>query len=412
MEKGGIPLFFMKLDPKALEIDPMLVSSFFTAIQTFSAEVIDRSASQFQVDYGARLFTIFSGETADLVAVSIGKWNEEHSSVLVTLLTDFEVNRMAKLTREELDTIDVYTHFEPFREKVIESLTFREIADDWVPLLVKSDQPEDSAESPITQFFDGIRTISEITELSGLSRDIVLQEIAHLWIRREVRFHNMLDTNDIVISTPKLTPILQSSSSERKMMQSTHPELESIIPRLASLLDGRRSVGEIVEVLSELHQEKDLFIVFDYLLDREAIEPLSLERRRTLLVKEALEIAYRVAEKIYDRQIATSALQEVLKTAASEVIGEIRLEGGEWKVEYESKIYDGMDNQRIMGLYAEWMKILAKFVSCLDKQKIKKYIEQLVSEFQTYLFKWYNEYDFLGFEEFSFWLEHILHESG
>jgi len=26
MDKGGIPLFFMKLDPKVLDIDPMLVS--------------------------------------------------------------------------------------------------------------------------------------------------------------------------------------------------------------------------------------------------------------------------------------------------------------------------------------------------------------------------------------------------
>jgi hypothetical protein len=57
-ERGGIPLFFMKLDPKAQDLDPMLVSGFFTAIQTFSKEAIERDSSMFQVDYGARLYTV------------------------------------------------------------------------------------------------------------------------------------------------------------------------------------------------------------------------------------------------------------------------------------------------------------------------------------------------------------------
>ncbi len=387
----------------------MLVSSFFTAVQSFSSEVIDKTAEKFQVDYGARLFTIFSGSKADLIAVSMGKWDPSIEQVLQDLLISFEKDWLTKISENELDSINALEHFEPFRESVLEKLSFEEFEEDWIPIFISSEDtlPEVSS-NPLFEMINGKRTIMEIIEESGIGRDIVMQEITSLWAKGIVRFHNMFDTKDIVIATSRINPLLQSSSAEHQSLISSHPNIAVIIPKLASILDGRRMVGEIIENLSKLHDEKDIFLAFDYLLDHKAVEPLSPERRRILFIKEALEIAYKVAEKTYEPKVVSEVLQNILtQNAASEVIGEVRFEDEKWQIEYDSKIFEGMDPRRIMSLYSDWMKVLAKFVVALDKSKRSKYIENLVNEYLNYLFKWYSPHDFIGFEEFSYWLELI-----
>ena len=110
--------------------------------------------------------------------------------------------------------------------------------------------------------------------------------------------------------------------------------------------------------------------------------------------------------RIFGKPAATKVLQDTLKKGITpEVVGEIRLVNDEWKVEYESRVYEGLDPRKLMDLYAEWMKLLAQFVSNVDKTKLDQYIAELVEECSEYLFKWYTGHDFLGFEEFSFWLE-------
>ncbi|MHA1958942.1 MAG: hypothetical protein ACW99U_01845 [Candidatus Thorarchaeota archaeon] len=407
MEKGGIPLFFMKLDPKAIDLDPMLVSGFFTALKTFSAEVIDKSAAQFQVDYGARLFTIFSGEEADLVTVTMGKWNDKLSPILSSLLTDFEKDCLGEISRDALDTLDIYSEFERFREDLIGRLSFKDLSEDWVPLMVSIPDTESFASSsPIFPFIDGMRTIGEIRTACGMSRETVLQEISRLWAQRAVKFHNMLDTSDIVMTTSRMDHLLQSGSEEWALLQKHSPAILAVLPRFSGLMDGRRAIGEILKVLEGQVEEKDLFVALDYLLDNEAIEPLSPERRRVLLVKEALEISIKTAEGVYSGASASKALQKAMAgSTAPEVVGELRLDDEQWKVEYDSRIYEGMDPRRLMDIYAEWIKILAQFTSNLDQKKRKVFIESLTNGYLEYLFRWYTPDDFRGFEEFSFWLE-------
>jgi len=133
MERGGIPLFFMKLDPKAQDLDPILVSGFFTAIQSFSKEVIEKDSSMFQVDYGARLFTVFSGESTDFVVVSLGEWDSEVTSVLKSLHDEFESVWIKNLSRKKKDTIKIDTEFPDFREGIVQNLSFRKLSGSWVP---------------------------------------------------------------------------------------------------------------------------------------------------------------------------------------------------------------------------------------------------------------------------------------
>ena len=409
MDKGGIPLFFMKLDPKVLDIDPMLVSSFFTAIQSFSKEVIEKDASQFQVDYGARLFTITSGKKADLLVISLGKLQERFGPVLISMLKEFESKWLKGVTAAKIDTMDIHTCFPKFRESIIHRLTSGRISISWIPFLVSSDDGQSpELASPILSHIDGVRTLELIQEQSGFPREEVIEEISRLWVIGGVAFRRILDTRDIIASTSRLNPLLQSSSPEREELKRDHQDIAVLLPRLSGMFDGRRTVGEILNALEDQLEREALVDAIETLLDMQAIEPLSPEKRRILLVKEAMDIAIRVAEKVYSSDEMATALQSSLAMgSAPEVVGEIRLADNTWSVEYDSRLLEGLDPRRLMDLYADWMKLLAQFSAALGRKKLKKFVEALTQAYEAYLLNRYTAQDLRGFEEFSFWLELI-----
>lgn len=407
MERGGIPLFFMKLDPKAQDLDPMLVSGFFTAIQSFSKEVIERDSSMFQVDYGARLFTVFSGDSTDFLVVSLGEWDSEVTSVLKSLLDEFESVWIKNLSQKKKDSLKIDTDFPDFREGIVQNLAFRKLSGSWIPYTVG---PEDvrftSSSGIITPLIDGKRTINEIATESEAGADEVLSEITRLWALGKVKFGSILNKEDIVASTSKIDRLLQLSSPQRAELERKNPEAIKLLPQLSMLFDGRRTVGAIIESLSQEYDEIQIVEVIDALVESGAIVVLSPEKRRLLLVKEALEVAVRVAEKIYSPEEAMQFLDAALaKVDVSEVTGVFRKTEESWNIDYDARLYEGLDPRRLMDLYAEWMKLLAQFVGALNKDKIIKFAEALTNTYQSYLFRRYSGHDLRGFEEFSFWLE-------
>jgi hypothetical protein len=407
MERGGIPLFFMKLDPQAQDIDPMLVSGFFTAIQSFSKQVIERDSSMFQVDYGARLYTVFSGQSTEFVVVSLGEWDSEVTAVLKSLHEEFENVWIKGMSQKKKDTLKVDTAFPDFREGIVQNLSFRNLSGSWVPVTVG---PEDvrytSSSGIITPLIDGKRTINEIAEESTAGTDEVLSELTRLWALGKVKFSNILNKEDIVASTSKMDRLLQLSSPQRAELERKDPLVIKMLPRLSMLFDGRRTIGAINESLSEEYEVHQVIDVIDTLVESGAIVVLSPEKRRLLLVKEATEIAVRIAEKIYSPEEAMRFLNQALnKVDAAEVTGVFRLTQGSWNIDYDTRLYEGLDPNRLMDLYAEWIKLLAQFVGALDKEKITKFAEALTDTYLSYLFKRYSGHDLRGFEEFSFWLE-------
>ena len=407
MEHGGIPLFFMKVDPRAQDLDPMLVSGFFTAIQTFSKEVVDRSSSRFQVDYGARLFTVLSGEKTDLVAVSMGECEEEVIETLASLLEEFESIWIKDMTREELDRLDINKEFVEFREGILQNLSLRQIMGSWVPFFIGTTASSvKTQESIVVSFIDGSRNVDEIIAESGLNREDVTVEITRLWALGSIQFRSILAASDVVIPTSKLDKFLQSSSPQRTELAQTNPDILAVVPRMSTLFDGRRTVGAITRFLSEQYSERALMQAFDLLLENKAIDVLTPEKRRILLIKEALEIAIKVAENIYTESTSYQYLKSTLeKVAVPEVVGEVHLTDGKWEVTYTSRFHEGLDLKRLMELYADWVKLLAQFLGVLEKSKIRAYAEELTDAYSSYLLNRYTADDLRGFEEISYWLE-------
>jgi hypothetical protein len=216
----------------------------------------------------------------------------------------------------------------------------------------------------------------------------------------------MFSFNDFMTTGTQFIRYVQASSPETKDLQNLHSGMASVIPHLAGLIDGRKTVREILAELGPRHDERELLRALDYLMEVGVIQALTPERRRILLVKEALELALRVAEGTYNVTEATNALKLVLEeTKAPEVLSQLQLKGEKWRVDFDFKILEGIETRRLMVLYGEWMKILAQFVKFLNASKLELYIKNLTTVFAQRIVKRYSSLDLRGFEEFAYWLE-------
>jgi hypothetical protein len=407
-DKGGSPRFYMQLDPKALNMDPVMASSFFAAIDMFSKEVFDEKAPIVQVDYGARLFTLINGVNTNMIAVSVQRLAQESVDILDSLLAEFELDWLEIVDpfqfSYETSFVDVY--LEAFGERVMEKLSLRLLGDSWVPYFTTKPDALESVFSILMDHIHGSRNVSEIIEVSGLSHREVVLDLSKLWAHRVIRFRNMFNFNDFMTTGTQFVRYAQATSAESQDLRTLHPEMAGVIPHLAGLIDGRRTVREILAELGARYDESELLRALDYLIEVGVIEALSPEKRRILLVKEAVELAIRVVEGTYNITEATNALQFVMKnTKAPEALSQLQLKDGKWMVDFDFKILEGLNQKRLMLLFGEWMKILAQFVNVLNPSKLTLYIGNLTTVFSQRIIRRYSAFDLRGFEEFAYWLE-------
>ncbi|MFX0107961.1 MAG: hypothetical protein ACFE7R_06745 [Candidatus Hodarchaeota archaeon] len=410
-EKGGSPRFYMQLDPRAFGMDPVLASSFFAAIDMFSKEVFEQKAPVFHVDYGARIFTIVNGVETNLIAVGVQRLNQEIINILDSLLAEFELDWLPSTQSFDFDESFADAYLAAFGESVMKKLSFEELPDSWVPYFTVKPDAISTTTSPLVPLIDGSRNMKEIRELCGLPVRDVLLDMSTLWAHRVIRFRNTLSFNDFVSARTLFLKYIQATSHETENLRSLHPEMVGIIPRLAGLIDGRRTVREILADLGGKYDEREILRVLDYLLENDVIEALLPEKRRILLVKETLETALRVAEDCYQIEEVSNALRSVMnRSDTPETLGQLRPVDGKWTVDFDFKILEGLSHRRLMLLFGEWMKMLAQFTAALNPENLESFIRKLTDALTQQVFPRYVSFDMRGFEEFSFWLEQLTTE--
>jgi len=285
-------------------------------------------------------------------------------------------------------------------------LTFQHVSAKWVPRYVTTQKTDPSGwSSPLVSFIDGVIAVDKIIARSGLPGKDVLEEIGRLWTQNSIRFRNVLEGSDIVVETEKMRKVIQDFSADRVELEAENPGFTALLPRLSSIIDGRRTITEIAELLPNFEKEQ-INAVLDYFFDRGTIEILSPEKRRIQVAKSAFEIALKVSEKIYSVEITRNILENVIsKIAAPEVIGEIELSQHAWSINYELWLVEGLEPTRLMEIYAEWLNLMARFAAELDPKKLPKFCDAIYQEYQENLVSRFYPSDLRGMEEFSFWLE-------
>ncbi|MCK5238013.1 MAG: hypothetical protein KAR33_00610 [Candidatus Thorarchaeota archaeon] len=411
IDKGGNPRFYMQIDPKAFGMDPVLASSFFAAIDMFSKQVFEQNAPVFQVDYGARVFTVLHGVQTNLVAVCARRLNPEVLEVLDSLLGEFEIEWLPATDSTDFDDSFIDAYLEAFGERIMSKLAIQDLPDSWVPYFTIKPDAMPTGSSTIAPYINGSRSVGEVIKVSSMTEEEALHEISRLWAHRVIRFRNMISFKDFLSARTQFVRHIQATSSETRDLRNLHPEMVGVIPRLAGLIDGRRTVREILAELRGQFDERELLRILDYLRETEVIEALSSEKRRILLAKEVLEIALRAAEVSHDKQEVSNALKTVMRSSETpETLGQLLLKDDKWTVDFDFKILEGLNQKRLMSLYGEWMKLLAQFVAILDRKTLDAFIDGLTAAFFERIVSRYTVSDLRGIEEFSFWLEQLTAE--
>ena len=407
MDKGGIPLFFMRLDPKSADLDPNLISGFFTAIHDFSEKAVSDDSASFDIDYGARLFRVISGAKTNLVAVTIGKIQEDMVSILLNLKNEFENVWLKEIDPDTMDSTTMHMQLEGFRERVVSELAFKQLPEKWVPYFtLEFDNLISQLHSPITSHIDGERNVTALRVLSGLADDRVLSELLDLWSLGAIAFRNVLEDNDILATRLELRSILNMTPEEKRDLEMSVPNLFTIINKILRLIDGRSTVTEITHEIEKQHDSDETRQVVEYLVKQKGLEVLSPEKRRILVAKETLTLALRSAEKSYTKEDVNVAVERALGEVTSpEVHGQMHSSENYWVVDTGPDAYEDTDPRNLMMLYSEWLKVLAHFVSNLDVKKLGKFTEVLTESVMSELLNRYSGHDLSGLEEFSFWLE-------
>ena len=217
-DKGGSPRFYMQLDPKALNMDPVMASSFFAAIDMFSKEVFDEKAPVVQVDYGARLFTLINGVNTNMIAVSVQRLAQESVDILDSLLAEFELDWLEIVDPFEFsfETSFVDVYLEAFGERVMEKLSLRLLGETWVPYFTTKPDALEAVFSTLMEHINGSRNVKEIIEVSGLSRREVVLDLSKLWAHRVIRLRNMFNFNDFMTTGTQFVRYAQATSDESR----------------------------------------------------------------------------------------------------------------------------------------------------------------------------------------------------
>ncbi len=392
--ESGIPLMLQKVDPRAMDMDPGLVSGFLYAIQSFSSEVVEKGADEFQIDYGKKLFTIFSGVNTFFVTITLGDWAPSYTPVIRGLIEEFEKDWYIETDLHEESA------YQGFRKILVERIGLQGLSEDWIPYFKRDIGPALDL-LPVEKLIDGSNTISEIlANVEGEPND-ALAHIARLWGASIISFKNLLDDCDIVIPTQELFRYIQSNTSERKELEQFSGTLVKLLPQVLKLFDGKATVEE---VLSD--RPKDLYHLLDFLLQKRAIAVLSPEKKRILLVKELLEQTLRVSDSVYTPTNTLIALRTALEhVEVPEIITDIHVEQDSWNIDYGFLVYEGLTPNRIMEIHSVWISILMKLVKLLPSKNRKKFVTELVESLNEGIFDRYASDELDGVDDFTFNLE-------
>ncbi len=402
---SGLPLLYQKLDPRHTDIDPALLSGFFTALRLFSQEIVHQQRSGFEINYGTSQLVVAIGKVTMFAALA------ERASTDITarvneLLDEFE--RMWLADREDIDPGDpeLRSRLEEFKQTIVARIGIQNIKPKWIPVFTNV-HAVDPNEHAVDRYINGENTIDAIVTISGLERSKVIDRITELWASGAIYFKNLLDNTDVVIPTSRLFRHLQVDTPERRELERRMGHVVHLLPEVSRLLDGRTTVGEIVKRLSP-----EVYDLLDYLFRVNAIEVLTPEKKRILVAKKLSEMSLSVAAKVFDSSDVARAVERALESAGRpEIDADILRGDNRVSVNFDFHVYEGLTPRQVLEVHDGWLKFLREFVAALPTKRRRRFVEQLGERIREDFFACYAPDELEGIDEFTFYLEKLMTRS-
>ncbi len=205
INEGGIPIYSKMLGSQEEDMSSILISSFLTAIQSFSSEVSNNSSQIMKVELGGQYLSIYKHNNFSVASI-MNESDDEYGRIIVQIAQIFE--------SDLVDIVDVNQDFAGLNELidslVVQMLAKIKVKPNLVPIILKPLPPDNSN---LSSLIDGNRTVNEIQNISGVSEADVLVFLFNLFQNGYISFQQKLGRKTIVIKSPNSSKRIITGSS-------------------------------------------------------------------------------------------------------------------------------------------------------------------------------------------------------
>ncbi len=206
INEGGIPIYSKMLGSREEDMSSILISSFLTAIQSFSSEVVSNNNSQImKIELGGQYLSLYKQNNFSVASI-MNDSNEEYGRMIMKIAQIFE--------SDLVEIIDVNQDFGGLND-LIDSLVVQMLAEikvksDLIPIVLRPLPPN---QSELSLFIDGNRTVNEIINISGVSKSDILVFLFNLFQNGYISFQQKLGRKTTVIKSPTSSKRIITGSS-------------------------------------------------------------------------------------------------------------------------------------------------------------------------------------------------------
>ena len=205
INEGGIPIYSKMLGSQEEDMSSILISSFLTAIQSFSSEVSNNSSQIMKVELGGQYLSIYKHNNFSVASI-MNESDDEYGRIIMQIAQIFE--------SDLVDIVDVNQDFAGLNELidslVVQMLAKIKVKPNLVPIILKPLPPDNSN---LSSLIDGNRTVNEIQNISGVSEADVLVFLFNLFQNGYISFQQKLGRKTIVIKSPNSSKRIITGSS-------------------------------------------------------------------------------------------------------------------------------------------------------------------------------------------------------
>jgi len=413
MDHSGLPLFFSKIDPRATNIDPALISGFLQAFTAFGDELFTNEINQeiMVLDYGFRKVCLAYGKHVSAVILT-KEFTEEIRNILLTILSKFEETFCSSClsSQDPCNNCLVLSdrgadYFSGFHNKLVSDPLFRGWQNQWVPYIVDSKvYSEFKPKSNLLDMIDGNISIEEILEKTNQNQDIII-DLFLAYNHGFINFKNILQDDDFFI----LTNERELQKYIELQLKISQDKLGYFYSTLKNQLNGKTSLSEIKKTL-DTNIEIDKMI--EELINKGAIILSQPGHRRLALALDVVEICLKHLDKRCKG--SRKIIQEVLSDFKDPKLSlnlcwnekdQIPTLASLYTILQDVSYYD------ITKTVQRWFDFAQALMKKGSKCGKKRFLEDVIEDINDKLSVSYRAKDLEGIEGFLYKLEHFYVEN-
>ena len=377
IKEGGLPLYSKVLNAEDEEVLPILISSFLSAIQSFSSELSESEKSDIEVALGNQFLKIHKRGNFS-VAVIVNEDLAGYNDLVINLANLLETN-LLPIVDVDGDLSGIESLIDSYLYNLLSEI---KIADNYVPKII-SQLPKQYAY--LEDLIDNSRSFIEISEVFNLKLEDLKSTLYQLQLKGFIVFGDTLKEDSVISKNHMTAKRLLSGNS----ICNTRVNTSGILISPCNTL-GLEGCNNVIKSFDTTSFVKDLSYIdndnkkgyLDCLLLNNLLTKLDPYGRTIWVVKNLIEGLLKTMRK----RLNENSVRDVIQNAkvVLEGIGfanEINTSGDPY-VNLDMQRYLTFEKQELKSILSAWVDYMNELVLLIPKNR-EAIINDLMENYST-----------------------------